>query len=142
MGEEYNIQDELNRKAIETLEAIILNHESGSVDLASTKYAINTLFGLASGLLSAETFEIVSQASKEYGRIEEAPLTRMFLGPNGLIAVTLRWNETDLIVRRFECEGMTPKEKRIAFGDSVIPSKSEKFRLVCDSIEKRGFTEI
>ena len=144
MNQEIDIRAEVNRKAIETLETIIRNHENGSVDPSSTKYALATLFGVTSGITSTEVFESISLASEEYGHIHGAPRTRLFLGESGLVTITLLRAEAAMMVRKFnKGEGMQLKEKRIAFRDSVMSSTAlNKFESLCSSLIGRGYAEL
>lgn len=88
-------QEELDRKSIETLEKLILDHRNHRISTAQFDVGINTLFSVASGLVSRDFIELVTRASREetVGGCITDYQTRLFKNADSMIAVSYGYGE-------------------------------------------------
>lgn len=72
-----NIKDELDRKAIDAIEYLILKRRSGEISNEAYSVGLDTLFMTVSGIVSEDFIHIITEAGNEVKKPVKTPMERI-----------------------------------------------------------------
>jgi hypothetical protein len=120
------MQQELDRKVLETLENRLRRRETGELSGREASVAAAALFGATAGLMSDETQKVVEDAYMQLGEIGPIADTRVYLKPDGSFAASVSWtpgtNVVHVLAGTYEQRShacATPSEARDRFGKTI-----------------------
>lgn len=93
------LQEELDRKAIETLEWLLVRMINGNMSRAAAEAALDALWGIASGLVRQDFTELFSATADEFKEHDASyKVKRVFINErNGSVAVIQHEINTSLV---------------------------------------------
>lgn len=142
MDELPTVQDELTRKAFETLERLILHLEQGRITDAQFNTGVEVLWDTTSGLVHRPFFEAISEVK---GAVQTKFVERRIFG-KGRTAIVVERSLADPKVVVKEIAGVERFRvvKRKDFSDEPVPSKSalEAVQRYVAKLLNMGFKEV
>lgn len=130
----HELVDELNRKALGSLERILNDHELGAISRGEAKVALACLFDAVSGLVGPDVFDMISEASQELSaQAGTTTCTRMYVNPEGtIVLLEYVFGEPKVVVRtRVSCQpdAEWTKVAEQTFEGELIPFDAAKKRM-------------
>lgn len=150
MTDEINIADELERKTLEALSAVISDYEQGICSRSAAAYALRAIFNATAGLCGNEAFDLLNRASAEIGEEREVK-SRFFYHPERqeLVLLTYQYGESHVCLKRASTkqdqEGFVwSRVASSSFDDQLDPfaAARQRFGAYADSLERNGYLEI
>lgn len=92
------LSDELNLKAMTALTGIIQDEARGLISPAQAATGVRAIFDMSSGLISSESFELISLAAAEY-KGKRGMDVQLIKSPNGHLEGVLRVCGTGAVLR-------------------------------------------
>lgn len=89
MTELPTLQEEIDRKAIETLEMLLNRHARGYITTAQLEVGLDALFGAVSGLARKDFLELITAASGQLASDASYRTSRLLWNTNGKGALVL-----------------------------------------------------
>ena len=133
-----DVQEELDRKAIETLEMILSDETSGRCSTAEAKYGLGILMSAVNGLVRNEFAELIAEAESEFGDSGNV-ITQVLINEenNGLVVIENNLESNSVTLRRAkECASATS-----TFDGSITPYSDAKrlAQKILNTMHGKGF---
>lgn len=147
--EAQQILDEIDRKALETLQRILNDRERGVISDAQARASVHTLFEAVSGLCSRDSFDLISDASTELNA-PKGPnrMTRLLVSPVGaIVQLEYEYGEAFLTVKTrvpSDTKAGWSKIAKASFEEELIPFDAAKERMEQyeASLLRQGYQEL
>jgi hypothetical protein len=143
-GRAPTVQEEIDRKAFEEIERLVLGLQQGKISNAQFGSSMLTLFNAVSGLCSRGVMDVIAETRKLH-RGDSPHIQRALLSsPDGKLAFLEWWVGSDIvrmILTRQAGEGNIVTKR---FTDSYRPSETAKeyFMSTFKALLDRGFRSI
>lgn len=137
------VEEELDRKAIETLEQLLLRRQQGKITEAQFDVGLDALFSVAAGLVRDDFAELISLAGNEIDRNDSSFIQRrVFVKGGSILYINSNLDSETVIVKRCVAEGWTTVVKR--FDDKPIAAVAIKqyVDFVAKGMIGKGYEEI
>lgn len=140
---EYNYQDEINRKALETIEKLAVDREQGRITEAQYAYGLDVLWSAIAGLVDKDLMVMmeVARVKKEGASF----FTReYYCGGKGHIAKITNTHRGIVVADISLYDGTHNSRKLYDFREEPNPFKAakEKFQALGDNLVAKGFNPI
>lgn len=149
MSESHTLVDELNRKALDTLERIIVDYQTGIISVEQARSSLQTLFQAVSGLISDDLFDMISEASKEFAdKAGEATARRLFTSDKSLLCLEYTFGEPVVKLHSLDWEspvhGGWTKTAVMNFAEEANPYEVARGRFdgYIESFARLGYKEL
>ncbi len=155
MSEDYTLIDELERKALDALSRILSDFDAGAISQPAAAFALRTLFDAVSGLVGADTFDLISEASKKVNETQHNDQQRrLFVHASGtdFCLLEYQYGEAEITVKRgsvaMESAGARIKwhrDSKATFEDEPNPfeAAAARFKQYAETMQNNfGFVEI
>lgn len=145
-----DIAEELNRKSLEALQQVMVDHGCGAISGAQARVALATLFNTVSGLAGSDVFQLISEASEQLRRDASAECVRKELFVDeygGVVQLEYHYGQGELLVKtrqageRRQC---WTNVRRMTFESEVLPFEAAKVRMdeYAASLLRRGYERL
>lgn len=142
----FDLRDELNRKASDTLAQILQDHGCGVSSHVEARASIAALFSAISGLVDKEVFELISEASAEINKDTAAhAYRRLFTNGSRLVSLEYQWGEAQITLKIATHGNLNWEScKVISFGDEANPfaAAKDRFDQYVSSFIRQGYEEL
>ncbi|QNK01732.1 hypothetical protein [Dyella telluris] len=149
MSESHTLVDELNRKALDTLERIVVDYQTGIISVEQARSSLQTLFQAVSGLITDDLFDMISEASKEFAdKTGEATARRLFISDGCLYCLEYTFGEPVVKLHKLnwsETTRMTwSSTKVLDFSEELNPYEVARGRFdgYIESFARLGYKEL
>lgn len=143
MSDVPTLKEEIERKALETLETIYLDREGGRITEAQYAYALTVLWGAVAGLASRDFTVMMEIADK--GRKDGSFITHEYLrGRNGDIVRVSNLHDGQVHCGLISKDGTQHPAKVYDFREDAncIQAAKHKALALGDALVAKGFEEI
>ena len=145
--------EELERKTLEALSTILNDYEQGAISQPTASYALRSVFHATSGIVGNETFELMSNASKEVNADEGRDVVRrVFFNPDKkeLVLLEYQFGEAEVVLKRGKYPmtssqvNIWDKSSKATFESEINPFEAARKRFTgyADSLLRAGFQEM
>lgn len=152
MTSEPTIDDEIERKTLDSLAQIMQDQQQGVVSQSEASYALRILFMNVSGLVSQDTFDLVTEASKELGDGQtKSKIRRFFVNITNqrMVLIEYEFGSTEILIKQGRTRtsndvGAWERISRVSFESEVNPFEAAmtRFNSYIASLLRTGFREI
>lgn len=137
------VEDELDRKAIETLEMLLLKRDQGKITEAQFDTGLDILFSVAGGIVREDFAELISQAAEDINRSDPSfEQRRLFAIEGSIFYMRVNVDQARLKLSRFAGGKWTDVVKD--YSDHTVPEKALKKQVafVSNNMTDKGYEEI
>ena len=132
-----SLQDELNRKAFQTMEWLSNASDKAKISEAQFSTGVDALFMATSGLVDAGILALVSQASQIAGK-GSAEVKRHFIKGDTIVTLCWVWDDAQVTVTKRQNGA---RQKQQVSADSPAQARG-RFNTMAQALLARGFEEL
>lgn len=141
------IQEELSRKAIDTLEELLRKEKQGKINKAQLDVALDTLFSTVSGMVDEEFIDLITLASDEVKSHDQSYIDRrLFVNEDDRLVVVCHPINSSAVTLLTDphYDGLWAKVVEKDFSESAIPEEAAKKHAerIVRNLKLKGFKEL
>ena len=140
------LEEELNRKAWETLDDLLRRHDQGKITQAQFDLALDVLFNALSGLVDREFVKVLSGTAEVFKHRDGSySIRELLVSPTGELAMVEREvGEEGFTIKMGLSGGAWSRVVKKSFNEALAPSKAaqEGMARVVDQLIERGFKRL
>lgn len=136
------LKEEIDRKAIETIESVLRARVNGSITEQQYSYAVDLIWSLFSGIAGNDFTGILEQMDSQ--KKEKIFVTQMVFAKNGSTVVVRNLHNGMVITTTLKNGNNVPSQNLKDFRDEIGGTKKalQTFEEICKSLTRMGFTKL
>ena len=137
------MREELDRKTLETIERVYLDHESGKCNNAQFSYAVDILWSAYSGLAGKDFLTMIEALGGSVVRDSSFMLHEVYQDESGNVARLTNTNNGVVLIALYR-QGAVRTSYKYDFQEELNPIQTAKakFQKLGDGLLMKGFQQL